>query len=160
GTREILDAPRANRIVLSGPQDRPRGSVRPSAIFCAGPPLAGILLSLLSEKKAIHCPSGDQNGYSASSFPAIVWAKSSANGRSHNMGFAPGNEAANTIARPSGESSNCGAGIVMFVAMEKVTLSGGKIEKRTSSLAGGGAGRYQTASDIRMIKAAIQALRF
>src|SRR6188472_977322 len=111
-TRKMELFPFAKRIVSSGPHAAPRGFAIPSATTCTAPPEEEIFLSFPPEKNPIQRASVDQNGFSPFSVPDKAWADVSAIGLSQRMGFAPTADAENTIARPSGESANCGTGTV------------------------------------------------
>src|ERR1700680_2403186 len=95
--------PVEQRIVSSGPHEPPRESGKPSAITCTVPPLDGIFFSFPFAKKPTERLAGDQNGYSAFSVPGRGWAATSSIALSQSTAGFPGAEAANTMARPSGE---------------------------------------------------------
>ena len=66
-------------------------------------PVRSTRFSLLAEKNATERPSGDQNGRSAPSVPAIRRPSNASSGRSHSAGASFAVAMRNTIWRPSGE---------------------------------------------------------
>src|SRR5262245_25029808 len=95
----------ANRITPSRFQVPPPPPPNPPGAFpsvCTDPPSTSTRLILRAEKNPRDFPSGDQNGNSAPSVPAITRDKPDVSDRSDNIGC-PSDVATNAMAPPSGE---------------------------------------------------------
>src|ERR1051325_224670 len=66
-----------------------------SQMVCGGPPEGATFFSLLSAKKPMDCPSGDQNGNSAPSVRSSRCGLNEPSGRIQRNDFPPGEAAAN-----------------------------------------------------------------
>src|SRR5262245_61029124 len=81
---------------------RPEGASQTTRLV---PPSAAILCRRPALKKAIHCPSGDQNGKACASASTSLRASSNPRDRTHSALVPSDARATNAILRPSGDTS-------------------------------------------------------
>src|SRR5712692_309899 len=102
-TRQIPLAarPELKKMVLSGPQSKPRLSAM-SHNVCGDPPASATFFTFWSATKASHSPSGENTGLSAPSVPGIGLAANSSSPRTYSCRRLS-RPATYTRRRPSGE---------------------------------------------------------